>query len=63
MSNDIENMISSIVDGNKIEAETHFKNSVAQKISSALDIKRVEVANAFIQRPQETQPEDASADL
>ena len=53
MSNDIENMISSIVDGNKIEAETHFKNSVA----------RVEVANAFIQRPQETQPEDASADL
>jgi len=63
MSDNIENMISSIVDGNKIDAESHFKDSIAQKISSALDLKRVEVANSLMQRPQETQPEDASADL
>lgn len=63
MSDNIENMISSIVDGNKIDAETHFKDSMAQKISSAVDLKRVEVANSLMQRPQETQPEDASADL
>jgi len=63
MSDNIENMISSIVDGKKIDAESHFKDSMAQKISSALDLKRVQVANSLMQRPQETQPEDASADL
>ena len=45
---EIPNMISALVDDNKIEAETSFKNSMAQKIGSALDLKRVEVANSLI---------------
>ena len=50
---EIPNMISSLVDDNKIDAETHFKNSMAQKIGSALDLKRVDVANSLVQ----SQPE------
>ena len=36
---EIPDMISSLVDDNKIDAETHFKNSMAQKIGAALDLK------------------------
>ena len=50
---ELPNMISSLVDDNKIDAETHFKNSMAQKIGSALDLKRVDVANSLVQ----SQPE------
>ena len=45
---EIPDMISSLVDDNKIDAETHFKNSMAQKIGAALDLKRVEVANSLV---------------
>ena len=45
---EIPNMISALVDDNKIDAETHFKASMAQKIGAALDLKRVEVANSLI---------------
>jgi hypothetical protein len=45
---EIPNMISALVDDNKIDAETHFKASMAQKIGGALDLKRVEVANSLI---------------
>ena len=55
---EIPDMISSLVDDNKIDAETHFKNSMAQKIGAALDLKRVEVANSFIQKQQEPEPQD-----
>ena len=45
---ELPDMISALVDDNKIDAESHFKNSMAQKIGSALDLKRVEVANSLI---------------
>jgi hypothetical protein len=45
---EIPNMISALVDDNKIDAETHFKASMAQKIGAALDLKRVEVANSLV---------------
>ena len=45
---EIPDMISALVDDNKIDAESHFKNSMAQKIGSALDLKRVEVANSLV---------------
>ena len=46
---EIPNMISALVDDNKIDAESHFKGAMAQKIGAALDLKRIEVANSLIQ--------------
>ena len=57
---ELPNMISSLVDDNKIDAETHFKNSMAQKIVSALDLKRVEVANSLIKGQLNTSVEDSA---
>ena len=58
---EIPNMISALVDDNKIDAETHFKSSMAQKIGSALDLKRVEVANSLVKgRLNTSQPEDST---
>ena len=57
---EIPNMISALVDDNKIDAESHFKNSMAQKIGSALDLKRVEVANSLIKGQLNTSIEDSA---
>ena len=57
---EIPNMISALVDDNKIEAETSFKNTMAQKIGNALDLKRVEVANSLIQGQLDTSVEDSA---
>tara|TARA_B110000014_G_C19950567_1_gene491862 strand:+ start:664 stop:855 length:192 start_codon:yes stop_codon:yes gene_type:complete len=57
---EIPNMISALVDDNKIDAESHFKNSMAQKIGSALDLKRVEVANSLIKGQSNTSVEDSA---
>ena len=42
-------MISAVITDNKVDAESHFKNTMASKIGSALDLKRVEVANSLVQ--------------
>ena len=57
---ELPDMISALVDDNKIDAETHFKNSTAQKIGSALDLKRVEVANSLIKGQSNTSVEDSA---
>ena len=57
---EIPNMISALVDDNKIDAETHFKNSMAQKIGAALDLKRVEVANSLVKGQPDTSEEDSA---
>ena len=57
---ELPNMISALVDDNKIDAETHFKNSMAQKIGSALYLKRVEVANSLIKGQLNTSVEDSA---
>ena len=59
---EIPNMISALVDDNKIDAEVHFKSSMAQKIGSALDLKRVEVANSLVQSQPEPEPVEDTAD-
>ena len=46
---ELPNMISSVITDNKVDAESHFKNTMASKIGSALDLKRVEVANSLVQ--------------
>ena len=49
---EIPNMISALVDDSKVDAESHFKASMAQKIGAALDLKRVEVANSLVKQGQ-----------
>jgi hypothetical protein len=57
---ELPNMISAVVGDNKIDAESHFKNTIAQKIGSALDLKRVEVANSLIKGQPNTSVEDSA---
>ena len=57
---DIPNMISALVDDNKVDAETHFKNTMASKIGDALDLKRVGVANSLIKGQSDTSLEDTT---
>ena len=57
---ELPNMISAVVGDNKIDAESHFKNTIAQKIGSALDLKRVEVANSLIKGQLNTSVEDSA---
>jgi len=59
MSN-IPDMISALVSDNKVDAESHFKSSMAQKIGSALDLKRVEVANSVVKGQTDTSLENST---
>ena len=57
---EIPDMISAVVGDNKIDAETHFKNTMAQKIGNSLDLKRVEVANSLVKGQLDTSVEDSA---
>jgi len=57
---ELPDMISAVVQDNKIDAESHFKNTMAQKIGAALDLKRVDVSNSLIQG--QPQPAEDTAD-
>ena len=59
---ELPDMISAVVQDNKIDAESHFKNTMAQKIGSALDLKRVEVANSLVQNSLESEPVENTTD-
>ena len=63
MSEEIPNIIGALVDDNKIDAETHFKSAMAQKVGSALDLKRIEVANSLVKGQPNTSLEDSSEEL
>ena len=56
----LPDLISALVTDNKVDAESHFKSSMAQKIGSALDLKRVEVANSLVKGQPETSIEDSA---
>ena len=57
---ELPDMISAVVGDNKNDAESHFKNSMAQKIGSALDLKRVEVENSLVKGQLDTSVEDSA---
>jgi hypothetical protein len=57
---EIPNIISALVDDNKVDAETSFKNTMASKIGDALDLKRIEVANSLIKGQPDTSVEDSA---
>ena len=57
---ELPDMISAVVSDNKIDAESHFKNTMAQKIGSSLDLKRVEIANSLVKGQPNTSVEDSA---
>tara|TARA_Y100000588_G_C13943424_1_gene791045 strand:- start:215 stop:403 length:189 start_codon:yes stop_codon:yes gene_type:complete len=57
---DVPDMISAVISDDKVEAETHFKNTMAQKIGGSLDLKRIEVANSLVKNQPE--PVEDTAD-
>ena len=57
---EIPDMISALVSDNKVDAEAHFKSAMAQKIGSALDLKRVEVANSVVKGQSDTSLENST---
>ena len=57
---EIPNIISALVNDNKVDAETHFKNTMASKIGDALDLKRVGVANSLVKGQSDTTIEDSA---
>ena len=59
---ELPDMISAVISDNKVDAESNFKSTMAQKIGSALDLKRVEVANSLIQKHPESEPVEDTAD-
>jgi hypothetical protein len=48
MTDSVKDFVDSIASGNNLDAETHFNNALATKVGSALETKRVEVANTFV---------------
>ena len=62
--NHVNNMVSSLVDGDNIAAQYSFKNALTDKIGSALDDKRKTVANDWLNAAIETndEAEDSSSE-
>ena len=46
----IPNMIGALMNDNKLESESAFKDVISHKVGSALDLKRVQVANSLVQQ-------------
>jgi len=44
--------VNNIASGNNIEAEKIFKDTMAQKVGDALEIKRKEMSNTFVKEPE-----------
>ena len=62
--NHVNNMVSSLVDGDNIAAQDSFKNALTDKIGQALDDKRKTVANDWLNAAIETndEAEDSSSE-
>ena len=56
MSNDnVKTMVDSLADGDNIAAQDAFKSALSDKIGSALDDKRMTVANDWLNAAHETE--------
>ena len=56
MSDDnVKTMVDSLADGDNIAAQDAFKNALSDKIGSALDDKRMTVANDWLNAAHETE--------
>ena len=64
MSNDnVKTMVVSLADGDNVAAQDAFKNALTDKIGTALDDKRMTVANDWLNAAHETEDLEQSAQL
>ena len=64
MSNDnVKTMVDSLADGDNIAAQDAFKDALTDKIGTALDDKRMTVANDWLNAAHETEDLEQSAQL
>ena len=62
MANDnVKTMVDSLADGDNIAAQDAFKNALSDKIGSALDGKRMTVANDWLNAAHETEDLEQNA--
>ena len=57
-------IIDAIASGDNLDAETHFKNELSQRVGDALEKKREEVANTMVTQhiPEVEEDEDVQSD-
>ena len=57
-------IIDAIASGDNLDAETHFKNALSQRVGDALEKKREEVANTMVTQhiPEVEKDEDVQSD-
>ena len=51
----VENLVNHLKDGDNVKANKEFEGVLGQKISDALDAKKIELASTLIQRNKEEQ--------
>ena len=51
----VENLVNHLKDGDNVKANKEFEGVLGQKITDALDAKKVELASTLIQRNKEEQ--------
>jgi|TARA_B100000941_G_scaffold117164_1_gene82199 hypothetical protein len=62
MSNDnVKTMVDSLADGDNVAAQDAFKNALTDKIGTALDDKRMTVANDWLNAAHETEDLEKNA--
>ena len=57
----VKTMVDSLADGDNIAAQDAFKNALSDKIGSALDDKRMTVANDWLNAAHETEDLEQNA--
>ena len=55
---DINNLIDKVKDGNNVEASKAFNTLMADKVSAALDAKKMDIASNLKAKEGETQEEE-----
>ena len=57
-------IIDAIASGDNLDAETHFKNALSQRVGDALEKKREEVAKTMVTQhiPEVEEDEDVQSD-
>lgn len=49
-------MIDDIIDGNNTDAKTGFESAISNKLTDALDAKKVELAQSLYNQEEEDEP-------
>jgi len=52
----INKMIDDIIDGNNTDAKTGFESAISNKLTDALDAKKIELAQSLYNQEEEDEP-------